>query len=346
MSKQRDRMEYVYTDANRVREFVPLMGIVLAIALVGCGRDSDKSVKEPRKELAALNLQYEPDDFVRSAGNGDVTAVKLFLDAGMAADSREATGVTPLAAAALGGHLPVVKMLLDRGANVNAAAKDGSTPLIAAAERQRVAVLEALLSKKAGVNLTNTSGSTALHWAVRRGNTNAVSLLLKQGASTSIEETNEMTAADCAVQLISESGFDAKTSTNEMVVLLRTHGASFATRWLLGQFTVSSGTYIFKVLTIEPGTLTDARFADITNYLATCRVWLNRQGYEPNRVYWFQSQMATAVLKVWEDSEIPTAEPERTKVIQYHRRLNALLKEMRAGVPDEHLYRFPMMDDP
>jgi ankyrin repeat protein len=270
----------------------------------------------------------------------------LFLDAGMAADSREATGVTPLAAAALGGHLPVVNLLLERGANVNAAATDGSTPLIAAAERQKVAVLEALLAKKAGVNLTNTSGSTALHWAVRRGDTNIVALLLKHGASTSIEETNEMTAADCAVQLVSESGFDAKTSTNEMVVLLRNHQASFATRWLLGQFTLSSGSYVYKVLTAEPGKLTDAQFTDITNYLATCRVWLGRQGYEPNRVHWFQSQMATAVLKVWEDSEIPTAEPERTKVIHYHRRLNALLKELRAGVPEEQLYRFPVMDDP
>ena len=323
-----------------------LATVAAALTLTGCGRSPDKAVKEPRKELAALNLRYEPNDFVRSAGNGDLTAVKLFLDAGMAADSREATGVTPLAAAALGGHLPVVKMLLDLGADVNAATTNGSTPLIAAAERQHVPVLETLLAKKAGVNLTNTSGSTALHWAVRRGDTKAVSLLLKHGASASIEETNEMTAADCAVQLISESGFDAKSSTNEMVVVLRNHGTSFSTRWLLGQFTLSSGSYVYKVLTAERGTLTDARFTDITNYLATCRVWLNRQGYEPNRVYWFQSQMATAVLKVWEDSEIPTAAPERTKVIQYHRRLNALLKELRAGVPEEYLYRFPKMDDP
>ena len=323
-----------------------LATVAVALVLTGCGRSPDKAVNEPRKELAALNLQYTPQDFVRSAGNGDVTAVKLFLDAGMAADSREATGVTPLAAAALGGHLPVVNLLLERGANVDAAATDGSTPLIAAAERQQVAILEALLGKKASVNLTNTSGSTALHWAVRRGNTNIVALLLKHGASASIEETNEMTAADCAVQLISESGFDAKASTNEMIVLLRNHGTSFATRWLLGQFTLSSGSYIYKVLTAEPGTLTDARFTDITNYLATCRVWLERQGYEPNRVYWFQSQIARGVVNVWERTETPRAEPERTKSLQYQRKLNALLKELRAGVPEEHLYRFPVMDDP
>lgn len=323
-----------------------LATVAVALALTGCGRSPEKAVKEPRKELAALNLQYTPEDFERSAANGDITAVKLFLDAGMAADTRSANGVPLLCVAASAGHHLIVSLLLDRGVDVNVAAPDGSTSLIGAASRQQVAVLQALLANKASVNMTNKSGGTALHWAVLRGDTNAVNLLLKHGASTSIEATNEMTAADCAVEPLLENGFDPKTSTNAMVVLLRNHGAKFSTRWLLGRLTAATGVNFYKSLTAEPQTLSSARFTELTNYVAKACVWLRSEGFDTNQAVWFQSQMADVVFKVWSDAPtLPTAEPERTKAKEYDQQLRLLLKELRAGVPERYLHRFPKIED-
>ncbi len=319
--------------------------LVLTLGVVGCGRSPEKAVKEPRKELAALNLQFTPDDFVRSAGNGDLTAVKLFLDAGMAVDTRGSTTFTALAAAAMRGHLPVVKLLLERGADVNAAPDDGSTPLLHAAEREHLPVLEALLAKGANLNLTNSSGSTALHWAVRRDNTNIAAQLLKHGASTAILETNGMTAVDCAAEPLLVAGFDPKTSTNAMVVLLRNHGASFATRWMLGMFTVSQGSYLYGMLNSTPGQMSDAQFTNITNRLAQSTQWLAGHGYGSNDSYWFQSQMAWGIWKHFEKQEFPSSEPERTKALQYEGRMNALIEFLRNGVPASKVYQFPQTTD-
>lgn len=319
--------------------------VVLALGAAGCGRSPEKAVKEPRRELAALNLQFTPDDFVQSAGNGDLTAVKLFLDAGMAVDTHGSTSFTALAAAAMRGHLPVVKLLLERGANVNAAPDDGSTPLLHAAEKENLPVLEALMSKGANLNLTNSSGSTALHWAVRRGNTNIVVRLLKRGASTTIQETNGMTAVDCAAEPLLAAGFDPKTSTNAMVVLLRNHGASFATRWMLGMFLVSQGSYLYEILNSTPGQMTDAQFTNITNRMAQSKQWLAGHGYEANDGYWFQSQMAWGIWKHLDKQEFQTSEPERTKALQYQGRLNALIEFLKSGVPASKDYHFPETTD-
>lgn len=319
--------------------------LAFVFGLLGCGRSPEKAVKEPRKELAGLNLQFTPDDFVRSAGNGDLTAVKLFLDADMAVDTRGSTTFTALAAAAMRGHLPVVNLLLERGADVNAAPDDGSTPLLHAAEKENLPVLDALLAKGANLNLTNSSGSTALHWAVRRGNTNIVTRLLKHGASTTILETNGMTAVDCAVEPFVKLGFDPKTATNEMVVHLRNSGASFATLWLLQGFTVGMGKGFYDSIA-GTSQLSTERFTELTNYVAASSAWLYQRGFDTNQVVWFQLQLAKAVFKVWSDApSLPTEEPQRTTAKEHDQRLRTLLNALRAGVPGRYQRDFPKIDD-
>ena len=221
-----------------------------------------------------------------------------------------------------------------------------SSRLVDAIERSDWAVAKDLLKDKKQIALTQPDGMTALHWAVRRGNTNLVLQLLKHGASSAIQETNGMTAVDCAVEPFVERGFDPKTATYEMVVLFRNNGASFATRWLLGGFTAGMGKAFYQRLAADAARLSTERFAELTNYVSASAVWLYQRGFDTNQVSWFQSQMATTVLKAWDESEIPQAEPERSKVIQYHEALNALLKSLRAAAPEEFRYRFPNMDTP
>ena len=60
-----------------------------------------------------MGLEYTGQDFAKVAGNGDMTAVKLFLDAGMDVNSG---GGAAIGVAAGRGKADMVKFLLFKGA--------------------------------------------------------------------------------------------------------------------------------------------------------------------------------------------------------------------------------------
>jgi len=66
-----------------------------------------------RKELKQMGVEYTEQQFATSAGAGDMTAVKLFLDAGM---NVNAGGGAALGLAAGRGQIEMVKFLLSKGA--------------------------------------------------------------------------------------------------------------------------------------------------------------------------------------------------------------------------------------
>lgn len=72
---------------------------------------------QARKELKALGLDYTGQAFAKAAGDGDMTAVRLFLDAGM--DVNEGGGAA-LGLAAGRGRLEMVRLLLSAGAKPTA----------------------------------------------------------------------------------------------------------------------------------------------------------------------------------------------------------------------------------
>ncbi len=102
-----------------------------------------------RAELAKNRLKYTPDAFVESAKNGNLTAVKLFLAAGMDPNVKDESENTAMIYAAGNGH---------------------------------TAVVEALLKAKARVNERNEGGYTALSWAASDGHKDVLRLLLESGA--------------------------------------------------------------------------------------------------------------------------------------------------------------------
>ena len=73
-----------------------------------------------RASLGQMSLPFDADHFVTSAGNGDLTAVKLYVTAGMDVEASAADGSTALASAAFHDRLPVMTFLLDAGAHVGA----------------------------------------------------------------------------------------------------------------------------------------------------------------------------------------------------------------------------------
>lgn len=67
---------------------------------------------QARKDIKAMGLEYNGQAFASAAGNGDMTAVQLFLDAGM--DVNEG-GSAAIGVAAGRGKTEMVKFLLAKG---------------------------------------------------------------------------------------------------------------------------------------------------------------------------------------------------------------------------------------
>jgi ankyrin repeat protein len=121
-----------------------------------------KTPETPQEELAARNISFTEAAFLHSAASGDVTAVNLFLAAGMDPNVKDQVGGTALRYAAAKGHLAIVQALLDKGAEVNVQDNDGFTPLRYAAYYGHTAVVQALLKKGADVNVKDRWGWTPL----------------------------------------------------------------------------------------------------------------------------------------------------------------------------------------
>ena len=68
---------------------------------------------QARKDITAMGLEYNGQSFAKAAGNGDLVAVQLFLDAGM--DVNEGGGAA-IGLAAGRGKTAMVKFLLNNGA--------------------------------------------------------------------------------------------------------------------------------------------------------------------------------------------------------------------------------------
>ena len=68
---------------------------------------------EARKDLKAMGLAYTGQDFAKAAGNGDMTAVRLFLDAGMDVNAGDSAAI---GVAAGRGQTKMVQFLLSKGA--------------------------------------------------------------------------------------------------------------------------------------------------------------------------------------------------------------------------------------
>jgi ankyrin repeat protein len=68
---------------------------------------------QARKDLKTMGVEYTGEDFAKVAGNGDMTAVQLFLDAGMDVN---AGGGAAIGVAAGRGQTKMVQFLLSKGA--------------------------------------------------------------------------------------------------------------------------------------------------------------------------------------------------------------------------------------
>ena len=161
------------TNAKGNRKVVAILagcGGLIALLVVGLAvfNSSSTSPEHAREQLARLNFQYDSKTFIKAAANGDILAVRLFLNAGINPGDA-------LPAAAAKGHTEIVHLLLDKGAAPNVA-------LAWAAKNGSVEILHLLLDKGADPNKRiDNSGQTPLMEAIMLGETEAVRVLLDMG---------------------------------------------------------------------------------------------------------------------------------------------------------------------
>jgi hypothetical protein len=116
-----------------------------------------------------------------AAATGDLAAARAALRAGADANGR-GLGLSPLAAASLGGHTAVVRLLLAGGARPDTSTDNGETPLMLAVRLNRLETAAALLAAGASVRTTNRQGDSLCMVAIAENFPAMLALLLKNGA--------------------------------------------------------------------------------------------------------------------------------------------------------------------
>lgn len=196
------------------RAIGPLALGVVALGVVSCG---DRR-QEARSELSAKSFTFTVDEYMRAAREGNVTALRHFLEAGMEVDVTNADGVTALFLAAQAGRAEAVAFLAERGANVETPGTGYDTPLMAAARTGTVETVRALLDAKAKPEVRSTRyGWTALTAAAYRGDVEMVKMLAPL-SSGSLDEALQLASVQgnpAVVETLLRQGADVFSRSKE-----------------------------------------------------------------------------------------------------------------------------------
>lgn len=150
----------------------------------------NRSSSDPALIKAALEGQKEVVELLIVEG-ADINAKKVIeLPAAKGADAnaREQIQLTPLLAAATGGHKEIVELLLTKGADINAMNEGGATALLAAVSEGYKEVAELLIAKGSDVKARDGNQLTPLHVAAYRGLKEVVELLIAKGADINAKD--------------------------------------------------------------------------------------------------------------------------------------------------------------
>jgi uncharacterized protein len=101
------------------RSFVLSIVTALALCVVPAGPAAAADPVQARKDIKAMGIEYTEQDFAKVAGNGDMVAVQLFVDAGMDVN---AGGGAAIGLAAGRGQTKMVQYLLSKGAKPTSSA--------------------------------------------------------------------------------------------------------------------------------------------------------------------------------------------------------------------------------
>ena len=93
---RRDRMRTQEVESMRCTKVTCIPLIFLLLALLACGNSQETA----RMKLGQMNVNYNEDTFVERVRDGDILAVRLFLQAGMNPNTTNKDGESALGVAA------------------------------------------------------------------------------------------------------------------------------------------------------------------------------------------------------------------------------------------------------
>ena len=125
-----------------------LLTTIAAVVLVGCG-ESQQSAPAPETKPEPPTAKAPDISIYIAARDGNIEAVKQYLDGGADVNAKAGGGMTLLHFAADRGHKEIVELLIAKGADVNAKMLDGGTPLDRAIQFSRTETAD-LLRKHGG----------------------------------------------------------------------------------------------------------------------------------------------------------------------------------------------------
>ncbi len=137
------------------------------------------------KQILEQNVSYSERGFFSAIQEGNTELVKLFLKAGMSANTTFLK--VPAIYMAIYSHQnEIVEILLQNGANVNGdITAVGITPLLAAIKKKDSAIVNTLIRYGADVNMTAANGNLyPLNYAIKKKNAEIVTSLINAGAKT------------------------------------------------------------------------------------------------------------------------------------------------------------------
>lgn len=174
---------------------------------------------QPTPEEAKRLVETDPDkagqELIRMSKEGNITAVKLLLDAGVNVDAQNKVGRTALMMAIANAHTQIVELLLKAYADVDIEDNNSITALMLAAEEGNQDEVKLLLKNHAKVNAENNKKQTALTYAAHFRFWEIVKLLIKYEANINAKTVYGDTALTDAIDQNNE----------EMVKMLVDYGA-------------------------------------------------------------------------------------------------------------------------
>ena len=174
-------------------------------------------------DLATRFKRNKAVDFLRKHG---AKSVKPVAEAKKSEPSIPKEPRSSIHDASRKGNIEVVRQQITAGTDVNTK-RAGMTPLHWSVNRGHKEIVGLLIAEGANVNMKNNFGSTPLHHAASKGYKEIVELLIMAGADVNGKMNNGITPLGSA-SFIHERTPDSKKTKNDIITLLRKHGAKTA----------------------------------------------------------------------------------------------------------------------
>jgi len=154
----------LFDSMKHLRVFIWIGAALVALTLLGCGR---------QMEPAVMNEQL-----ISAAERGDTATVLRLIADGAAINAQDARGRTPVMAATHANHVETVGALIRAGADVNIRDDRKDNPFLYAGAEGLLDILRLTIAAGADTKMTNRFGGTALIPAAERGHVAIVEELL------------------------------------------------------------------------------------------------------------------------------------------------------------------------